>query len=241
MKIRFRPLPGFTMLMLPVFAALVALGVWQLERLQWKLRLIAQIEHNTRAPPVPIAQVLSRSANTMQYRHVVLIGRFLNAQETYVFMADSEGNAVYHVLTPMALDGGQTLIVDRGVIPTALREPATRRAGEFGGEQHVVGVVRTPDPPSMFTPAPDKVHRIWYARDLRGIAAAEHIRLSAPVIVEADAAPVPGGWPRGGQTDVNLPNNHLQYAITWFLLAMALAFVYVAYHRARGRFALGPD
>jgi surfeit locus 1 family protein len=55
------------------------------------------------------------------------------------------------------------------------------------------------------------------------------------VIVEVDATPNPGGWPKGGQTIVTLPNDHLQYAITWFLLAAALVVIYFAYHRARGR------
>ena len=67
------------------------------------------------------------------------------------------------------------------------------------------------------------------------MAAARDVKLTAPVIVEADAAPNPGGWPKGGQTQVTFRNEHLQYAITWFLLAAALLGVYIFYHISRGR------
>ena len=99
-----------------------------------------------------------------------------------------------------------------------------------------MGVWRTPDAPGLFTPEPDLGRHIWYARDVAGIAKAFGLKLAAPVVVEADATPVPGGWPKGGQTIVTLRNEHLQYAITWFLLAASLVVIYFAYHRAEGRF-----
>ena len=80
-------------------------------------------------------------------------------------------------------------------------------------------------------------HRIWYSRNVAAIAAADHVRLAAPVLVEADAAPNPGGWPKGGQTQITFRNDHLQYAITWFALAAALFGVYIAFHISKGRLA----
>ena len=104
------------------------------------------------------------------------------------------------MLTPFALDRGQTLLVDRGVVPERLRDPKTRPTGQLNGIRHIVGVWRIPDSPGLFTPGPNLAKRIWYARDVRGISRADHIRLAAPVVIEADAAPNPGGWPKGGQT-----------------------------------------
>ena len=101
----------------------------------------------------------------------------------------------------------------------------------------MTGVWRTPDAPGSFTPAPDIARRTWYARDLAGIAAAEHLRLAAPVVVEADATPNPGGFPKGGQTVVAFRNQHLSYAVTWFGLAACLLGVWLAYHISRGRIA----
>src|SRR5262249_52869805 len=74
--------------------------------------------------------------------------------------------------------------------------------------------------------------------DLGAIAKADVIALTAPMIVEADDTPNAGGWPRGGQTVVRFRNEHLQYAITWFGLALVLMVVYVAYHVSHGRLDL---
>ena len=145
------------------------------------------------------------------------------------------GAPVYHVLTPFTSDAGRTYLVDRGAVPKEMLAPATRSAGQPQAALTITGIWRTPDAPGAFTPAPDTAHRIWYARDLQAIAAADHIRLAAPVVIEADATPNPGGWPRGGQTVVDLPNNHLSYAFTWFGLAAGLIGVYLAYHVSKGR------
>jgi surfeit locus 1 family protein len=236
----FRPLPFLTLFFLPLFAALVALGVWQLERLQWKLALIAEMNAHLHATPLSLDEILELSPNDAQYRRVALSGRFDNDDEAYVFTTADNGAPAYHVVTPLLLDDGRVMLIDRGAIPPELKEKALRKAGLLHGEQQVVGVWRTPDPPGPFTPRPDAAHRVWYSRDVAGIARADALKPAARALVEADATPVPGGWPRGGQTVVSLPNDHLQYAITWFLLAAALVVVYVAYHKAQGRLGVRP-
>ena len=102
----------------------------------------------------------------------------------------------------------------------------------------MVGVWRVPDAPGWFTPAPDRAHRIWYSRDVASIARADGVKPAAPALIEADATPNPGGWPKGGQTVVAFRNEHLQYAVTWFLMAAGLLVVYIAYHVSRGRLGL---
>lgn len=237
--LHFRPLWKFTGFMLPLFLGCVALGVWQIERLQWKLALIAQVNRNLRASSVPVQQALAGPTATLQYRHVSMRGRFQNEKETYVFGIGEEGAAVYHVLTPFVLDDGGIVLVDRGIVPERLRDPSTRRAGELGGEQYVVGVWRIPDAPGLFAPAPNLAEHVWYARDVEGIAKAQQLKLAAPAIVEADAKPNPGGWPKGGQTVVTFRNEHLQYAITWFALAAVTFGGWIAYHISQGRLGWG--
>ena len=221
--------------MLLVFLSCVALGVWQLDRLQWKIRLIAQVDKNLHAAPVPVAEVLRMGAPAAQYRRVSLAGHFDNSKESYVFATDAAGKPVYHVITPFILHDSGTLLVDRGVVPEQRRDPGTRAAGELNGEQRLIGVWRVPDPPGWLTPAPDFAKRVWYSRDLNAIAKASHLGLAAPVLIEADAKPNPGGWPRGGQTVTTFRNEHLQYAITWFGLAAVTFAGWISYHIAQGR------
>ncbi|MES2254893.1 MAG: SURF1 family protein [Pseudomonadota bacterium] len=233
MALRFRPYPGVTIAALIATVILVGLGVWQLQRLQWKLALIAEVDGHMTAAPISLDQALKTDADAMQYRRVALEGHFDNAKEAYVFTTGAGGEAVYHVLTPFLTNEGRTLMVDRGYIPKDKLAPATR--SPLDGATRLVGVWRVPDAPGAFTPGPDAVHRIWYSRDLKGIAAADHIQLTAPVVIEADAAPNPGGWPKGGQTVVSFRNEHLSYAVTWFGLAAGLLGVYLAYHVSKGR------
>jgi surfeit locus 1 family protein len=235
----FRPLPIFTAFCIPLFAALMALGVWQLQRLHWKLGLIDEMNAHLHAAPISFDTIVKLPSQDAQYRRVALSGHFRNDQEVYVYAATEGGLPAYHVIVPFVFDGGRMIFFDRGIVPPNLKEPATHRAGLLEGEQQIVGVWRTPDAPGFFTPPPDLAHRVWYSRDIAGMAKALHVAPAAPVIVEADAAPVPGGWPRGGQTIVALPNDHLQYALTWFLMAAALVAVYLAYHRAQGRLSFG--
>ena len=234
----FRPYPGLTIACALLFAMLCGLGAWQLERLQWKLALIATVNSHMAAAPLPLEQMLRlMNPDEAQYRRVTLDGRFDHAHEAYVFTTDA-GDPVYHVLTPFITDDGRVLMVDRGEVPKERLDPATRAAGNIAGPAHVTGVWRVPDAPGAFTPPPDPAHRIWYARDLAGIAAADHLTLAAPVVIEADRAPNPGGWPQGGKTVVSFRNQHLTYAVTWFGLAICLLGVWLAYHISRGRIGL---
>jgi surfeit locus 1 family protein len=231
--LHFRPLPVLTFVCAVAFAALISLGVWQLERLHWKLGLIAQVNHSLALPPVSLDKALAMGG-AAQYRRVMLDGWFLNDKESYVYASGPDGAPVYHVLTPFETRDGRVLMVDRGIVPPGLIDPAKRARGQLG-ERVMIGVWHIPDAPGFFTPPPDTAHRIWYSRDVAAMAAAARVKLAAPVVVEADAAPNPGGWPKGGQTQVTFRNEHLQYAITWFGLAAALLGVYLAFHISKGR------
>ena len=234
MRLYFRPLWKLTAVAAVAFACLAALGAWQLERLQWKLGLIAEVNRNLSAAPISADEAL-RMGPRAQYRRVTLSGRFDNAKEAYIFAAVAGGAAVYHVIVPFRTVRGRWFLVDRGVVPRERLDPATRRAGQIAGLTRVVGVWRTPETSGFFTPPPDLAHRVWYAHDLSGIARADGVSPAAPVVIEADATANRGGWPKGGQTVVRFRNEHLQYAITWFGLAAVLLAVYLAYHASRGR------
>jgi surfeit locus 1 family protein len=233
----FRPMPALTVAATALFALLIGLGVWQLERLQWKLALIAQVDRNLHAAPLSLDDGIIPRA---EYTRVALTGRFDNSKEAFIFGTDASGAPGYRVVVPFTARDGRTFLVDRGIVPKERVDPTTRRAGQIEGMTHVIGVWRTPDAPGLFTPMPDKAHRIWYAHDLSAIAKADRVTLAAPVVIEADATPNPGGWPKGGQTVVTFRNEHLQYAITWFGLAAVLFGVYIAYHISRGRLGLRP-
>jgi len=236
-RIRFRPLLGPTLWFLPGLALLIGLGVWQLERLGEKEALIASVTTGMAAPAVPLAEALRQGANA-EWRHVRVTGRFLHAKEMYLFAQGPRGAFGVQVVTPLVQNDGETVLIDRGFVPEALRNPRTREAGQAAGEVSVTGVLRLSQQPGLFTPAPNAATRLWFVKDVPGMAKAAGVA-APPIIIEADATPNPGGWPLGGQTRVDFPNDHLQYAMTWFGLALALTGVYLVYHGSRGRLSIG--
>jgi len=138
------------------------------------------------------------------------------------------------VLTPLREPEGRIVFVNRGFVPTNLRAPASRAAAPLAGTVHIRGLLRLPraKKPSWFIPDNRPDLNYWFWIDLPAMAAADHLDLAnfAPFYIDADASPNPGGWPQGGVTPLSLPDNHLQYAITWFSLAAALVVIYVVYH-----------
>lgn len=203
-----------------LFAALVALGIWQIERRAWKLDLIARVDARIHAPPeaAPGPRAWpSITANRDEYRRVTARGTFLNDRETLV-KAVTEQGAGYWVVTPLRTPGF-TLLVNRGFVPEDRRDPATRRAGEIAGPVSVTGLLRMTEPYGAFLRANHPERGRWYSRDVAAIARARGLGVVAPYFVDADAAPNPGGLPIGGLTVVSFPNNHLVYALTWFGLA----------------------
>jgi surfeit locus 1 family protein len=139
------------------------------------------------------------------------------------------------VLTPLEEPGGAIVFVNRGYIPAELKNSAKRAAGRVSGTVRVVGLLRLPPNgrPNWFLPDNRPDLNYWFWVDLPAMAAADALDRVAPFYIDADAAPNPGGWPKGGVTRLELPNDHLQYAITWFSLAIALIVVYLLCHRRR--------
>ncbi|CAO3421559.1 SURF1 family protein [Azospirillum endophyticum] len=238
---RFRPSLGATLATLVGLAVTIGLGTWQLERLQWKQELVARIDRQMAEPPVPLPARIDDPA-AWEFRPVTLAGRFLNDKDMLLIARPHQGQVGYEVLTPFArADGAGIVLVNRGFVPMDRRDPASRSAARVEGETSIGGIVRVPQPPGFFqpgngTPAPGSA---WMRADPPAMAAALSIEAVAPVVVEmlpGQGAGLPGA-PRGSlagiEPRVELPNNHLQYALTWYGLAATLAGIYVLSQRKR--------
>lgn len=222
-----------TLLAATGFAMLVALGAWQLQRLSWKQGLIERVEARAHGDPVSLDEALRRSSvdDDIEYLRVRAQGTYLNGKERHLYTV-VDGRPGWRVVTPLQTPRGQVVMIERGFVPDMLKEPATRKEGLIEGPTTVTGLARAPGKANAFTPDNDLPRNRWFWRDLDGMAASvlntqQRERL-VPFFIEAEASQVPGGWPQGGVTVINFSNRHLEYAVTWFGLALALALVYAA-------------
>ena len=143
------------------------------------------------------------------------------------------GNVGYHVVTPFVLESGGTVLVDRGWIPLDHKDASSREAGEIAGETKVEGLIREAGHQGWLVPDNRPDENFWFFVDVPAMAAHAGLTDVRPYFVDAGPAQNPGGLPIGGQTRLWLPNDHLQYAITWFTLALALVVIYLIYHHVK--------
>jgi len=228
----FHPRLVPTLFTVPAVLILIALGIWQVQRLHWKEGLIAQRDAAVTAAPIAPPRTLAE-ARPDEFHHIVAEGTFQNDKELFLAASSDGGEPGYQVVTPLVMADGRTMFVNRGFIPLELKDMAKRATGELAGDVRVAGLLRVPPAgkPSFFLPDNRPDLNLWFWVDLPAMASQDGIGDPVPFYIDADKTPNPGGWPKGGITRLDLPNDHLQYAITWFSLAVALLVIYVLYHR----------
>ncbi|RMH46010.1 MAG: SURF1 family protein [Alphaproteobacteria bacterium] len=191
-------------------SVLLALGFWQLRRLAWKEGILAEIAARMAAPVAALPARPEESRD--EYRRVTLRG-VIGGGEIRVLTSLPPHGPGFRVIQPMTLEDGRRILVDRGFIPEADRDRPRP-----GGAVTLNGNLLWPDETGSWTPEPNLARNIWFARD---VAAMARQLGTEPVLVVAasetgDAIlPVP--------VTVNIPNDHLEYALTWFGLAAAWA------------------
>jgi len=223
-------------------AVLLGLGTWQVQRKAWKEALIATVTERFAAPPVrlpPPAEWPRLDPSSDEFRRVAFAAEWLNDKEALVYTtgsslrADAAGPG-YWVFTPARVPGG-IVMVNRGFVPEGRRDPATRLAGQMSGPVDIVGVMRWPETPGLFTPAGDPGKNLWFARVPAAMAAAKGLGAVAPFYVEQESPAAPGGLPQVGKLQPSLPNNHLGYAFTWYGLALVLVVAFGIWAAGRRR------
>ncbi|XP_036276309.1 surfeit locus protein 1 [Pipistrellus kuhlii] len=225
------------LLLIPATA--FGLGTWQVQRRQWKLKLISELESRIMAEPVPLPADPMELKN-LEYRPVKVRGHFDHSKELYMMprtMVDPEREAREagrlsssaqsgaYVITPFHCAGlGLSILVNRGFVPRKKLNPDTRKKGQIQGEVDLVGMVRLTETRKPFVPENNPERNHWYYRDLEAMA---KLTGTEPIFIDADfKSTVPGG-PIGGQTRVTLRNEHLQYIITWYGLCAATSYLWV--------------
>jgi surfeit locus 1 family protein len=229
-----KPLFWPTVITIPMVAVCFALGVWQVQRLQWKTALIAERQARRVAPPLDGLPAAFDPAKD-DFRKVRIVGTFRNDQEMFLAARSRRGNPGYDVVTPFSVKGDGVILINRGWIPLQRKEPVTRAPGQIEGETAVIGYLRVPPKQGWFVPDNEPKRNFWFWIDVPAMAQYAGLKAVKPYFLDAGPAENRGGYPLGGVTRFELPNDHLQYAITWFAMTVIGITVYLLYHRRRAK------
>lgn len=227
--LRFHPRPWPTALCLAGLSILLGLGFWQLDRLEWKEGLLARIDARMAASAVP-PPAGALDLEGWEYRRVVVSGRFDHAKEVPVFKVGAQGGAGFDLYVPLKPgDAAEEIWVNRGWVGETVYEGNPEAVARPVGLATLEGVVRKPWRPGPFTPDNDPTANRWFWPELAAMNRMRRIESRAFVV---HALPEAGAarWPRAERPGVNIRNDHLSYAITWFALAGALVVIYLLAH-----------
>lgn len=220
-----------TMFSIPGVLILLALGSWQLQRLVWKNELNDFRQAQITAEPAELPLTVADPA-AMSYRPVWVEGVFRHDAEMILGARSHRNQVGYQVITPLVRADGSQVLINRGWIHADNRDPATRQAGQVEGMQRVEGLLVLGSEEHWITAENRPDENFWFWLDLASLSAAANIP-TQQFIIEANDAPNPGGLPIGGQSNTELRNEHLQYAIIWFSLAVGLTAIYIIFIRGQ--------
>jgi cytochrome oxidase assembly protein ShyY1 len=238
----------FTVVMVGVF---IGLGLWQLQRRVEKHTLIAALTERLAAAPVPLPPASLWSALNAakdEFRRVTFTATYVKLPDAMVYSA---GSAVREdaatpgtwAFLPARLSSGETVVIEAGFVENTMQDRAVEDRAVTklvsGAPVTLTGYLRFPESPGMLTPAPSPDKRLWFARDHLAMAkmlgwGQENSKV-APFYIDLETPVPPNGVPKPGPLRVHLKDDHLQYALTWFTLAFAVAVAFAVWWRRRPR------
>jgi len=212
---------------LAALVVLLGLGTWQLERKAWKEALIVTLDRRLNDAPItlpPPYEWTGMTPENSEFTRVRLSLEFPKTGDALVYTSgsairDDVKGAGYFVFSPARLPNGQQVVVNRGFVPN-------RSYPVAAGTADIVGALRWPEAGSAFVADHDAAGDVWMVRDPAAMAQQKGWGAVAPFYVEQEAPMPPGGLPHPAPLKVQLRNDHLQYAVTWYGLAAVLVVMF---------------
>ncbi|KAJ2597101.1 diphthine synthase [Coemansia sp. RSA 1721] len=203
----------------------LGLGVWQTQRLKWKLSLLDEVNDRMHRRPIALPmKITPDEINRNEYRRVIVHGVFDHSREMLVGPRSYETEPGFLVITPLVREDGSRVLVNRGWIKRELKDPKDRPESQNTDPVTVVAFVRKPPTKNSFVPDSDPEKGLWYCIDVEPMARYSGSQEVLLETIESDSVAatihsIKNGVPLGVPQQVDIRNNHLQYLITWYSLA----------------------
>ena len=195
---------------------LVSLGTWQLERLRWKTDILSSMKESLSLPPLKITGQVIDNIDQYSFRRIQLTGNYLYKDNITIYSKVFNKKVGKHLIVPLETQYG-IILVNRGFIPSDFNIENNIKSGEIS----INGIVKFQQKINYFTPNNNVIKNEWYYININEVSNFLSLPLLNFYIVEENN--IKEKYPVGSQYNINIPNDHLQYAITWFSLALALS------------------
>ncbi len=201
-----------------------ALGTWQLYRLQWKVEIINEIKAGLNSSPIKYSNLVKKN-----YQRVNIKGKFNFNEQIYLYSLNDKGKPGFDVITPFKTENNDNVLVNRGWISKELKGKTIINT-KNNSEQKIVGFLREIYKPNIFKPANDIENNVWFSINLKEISKVTGKRFDEFVIfLEDDQEKIP----QPKKVSIDVPNNHLKYAITWYAISVSIIFYYLYFRRKK--------
>lgn len=245
-----RPRPVAWFFFLLAFGFTFAAGTWQVNRLQWKQGLIAELAAAQKEAPRNGLPKDETELAALQFRPVTIRGTWLGDTEFHITPRYIHDQFGYALIAPLKLADGRIVLVNRGWIPGKKKLPETRPETRVRGTTTLTGLVRVGAERNYFTPANQPEKNIWFGRDIADMAASAHLENVVPAMVDvvapevlANEKPAVVKTAETKQAEPKLPipsdgiirlrNDHLSYIVTWYGIALGILVIFIVYHRKK--------
>ncbi len=240
-SIQFRPLFWPTLFSLVSFLILISLGTWQVKRLFWKNDIISNYLEKFEKNKI-LYEKTFKYDGTQEFRRVLIKGKFLNNKETLIIGKTYEGNAGFHLVTPILTDENKVVLINRGWISEKLKLKKNRPFTIIKEEVIVDGIIRKPQLKGYFVPKNDKVGDFWFTINPNEIKEARKLDkydFEENFFIDLIRNKKNKTLPIAALGNPNFRNQHLSYAITWYSLALTLVIIYFIFHIKEKRLIFG--
>ena len=198
-----------------------SLGTWQLYRLQWKQDLISQISKGLKSAPIKYSQNINKN-----YQRVTLIGKYEFENQIYLYSLNDKGQPGFDVITPFETVSKENILVNRGWIKKELKN----RLDLNISSKNIIGMLRYANRKNFFTPDNDIDKNIWFSINLKDVQKTTGKKFNKFIVYLEDRNI---NTPKPKKITVDVPNNHLKYAITWYSISISILFYYLYFRKKK--------